>query len=359
MASFILLLLSSLVLTTVVSQTQQDLPVTAYWAGFTSDSTGTFLTAAQKKQVTQGTYNGQIYYSQNAGATWELSDAPAQGYYSIAGSSSGAVLVTIGNSEIPYVSIDYGRTWVKKTAPQAYSSAYVAISGNGQCMAYANHNSGISYSDNQGSSWITIGPQNVRCQAVGLDATGVYIVVAVQDVGLYFSDNSGATFKLAYGNTAASFSLVAFSGDATVYVGMKTSPHSILVSENYGALWNATGGTASNMQSIAYLSVSSSGENIFSVWGSDLYFSSNGGASFAQLTDRYSSVCIINGEGDFVLYNYGTTYSSVNSSVYSADPSKIMFAFIYYNTTNLISFPCIRYSRLNALNEAYKRPFRQ
>lgn len=316
MAAFFLLFSFSLVLN-VVSQTLQNLPETYSWAGFTLDSSGTYLTAAQYR-TNSSSYNGQIYYSQDAGSTWEVSNAPALGYSGIAGSSSGAVLVAIGYFLFPYVSTDYGSTWLKKTGPQSTGS--VAISGNGQCMAYVNVDTGISYSSNQGASWSTVGPA-YKAQAVGLDSTGTNVVIAVNVVGLYYSGNSGSTFSLQYSDSTVYWtSSIAFSAGSSVYAGTGSSG-SILVSTNYGSTWSATQG---KYLKIIYLSVDSSGQNVLAIigfGGAQLYFSTNGGTSFTQLTTGNSNFCVLNGDGNFMLYNYNSSSLSP-SSAYSANPSK-------------------------------------
>ncbi len=293
-------------------QTLQALPTTNSWHGFTSDSSGTYLTAAQSR--TSG--EGQIYFSLNGGLSWSVSNAPSQGYYGIAGSSSGQILLTVGYSLTPYVSLDYGSTWTEKSTTQGSSNS-VAISGNGQCMAYTLFSSGISFSNNQGASWSTIGP-NVRCQAISMDTTGTHIVVAVNAVGLYYSENSGATFTLQYSNSNANYDSIAFSGIGSVYAGMTTSPYSLLVSSNDGLSWTVA---SNNSAQFDCLSVSSSGQNIISVIGSQLYFSTNAGVSFTKFTSsRCGSECALNGDGDFVLYNYGECFN--DSYVYSANPCK-------------------------------------
>eukprot|EP01040_Poterioochromonas_malhamensis_P016291 gene16291-18457_t len=296
-------------------QTLQALPTTNSWHGFTSDSSSTYLTAAQSPF---GGDEGQIYFSLNGGLNWSLSNAPAQGYYGIAGSSSGQILLTVGHSSTPYVSLDYGSTWTKRSTIQGISNS-VAISGNGQCMAYT-LSSGISFSNNQGASWSTIGP-NVECQAVSMDTTGTHIVVAVNAVGLYYSENSGETFTLQYSNSSANYDSIAFSGIGSVYAGMTTSPYSLLVSSNYGLSWSVA---SNNTNTFYCLSVSSNGQNIISLIGGQLYFSTNAGVSFTELTSYgCGSECAINGDGDFVLYNYGGSCSTDNY-VYSANPYMVM-----------------------------------
>eukprot|EP01040_Poterioochromonas_malhamensis_P006613 gene6613-7122_t len=292
-------------------QTLQALPTTNTWHGFTSDSSGTYLTAAQSAYGGEG----QIYFSVNGGLNWSLSNAPAQGYYVIAGSSSGQILLTVGHSSTPYVSLDYGSTWTQKSTTQGSPNS-VAISGNGQCMAYT-LSSGISFSNNQGASWSTIGP-NVECQAVSMDTTGTHIVVAVNAVGLYYSENSGTTFSLQYSNSNANYDSIAFSGIGSVYAGMTTTPYSLLVSTNYGLSWTVA---SNNNYHFECLSVSSSGQNIISVIGGQLYFSTNAGVTFTELTSSGCGFeCALNGDGDFVLYNYGEC--SNDNYVYSANPCK-------------------------------------
>eukprot|EP01040_Poterioochromonas_malhamensis_P006612 gene6610-7120_t len=297
-------------------QTLQALPTTNPWAGFTSDSSGTYLTAAQSR--TNGA--GQIYFSLNGGLSWSLSNAPSQGYYVIAGSSSGQILLTVGHSFTPYVSFDYGSTWTQKSTTLGSANS-VAISGNGQCMAYT-LSSGISFSNNQGASWSTIGP-NVECQAVSMDTTGTHIVVAVNKVGLYYSENSGATFSLQYSNSNANYDSIAFSGVESVYAGMTTSPYSLLVSTNYGLSWTVA---SNNTNTFYCLSVSSSGQNIISVIGEQLYFSTNAGVSFTELTSSGCGFeCALNGNGDFVLYDYESLGQCFTTGyAYSANPYMIM-----------------------------------
>ena len=275
--------------------------------------------------ATQGTYNGQIYFSLNGGLSWSVSDSPAIGYYSIAGSSaSGQYLIAAGvSNNALYLSTNYGQNWTVPTTPRPNPS-YVAVSSTGQYMIYSQsftQNACLTYSSDFGSSWSNIGP-NGSCGPAAISPTGDFIVFNMKNIGLYSSTDGGTTFTLQYPTTSSFVSILYAATGSVFYAGMSTSPYSILRSTDNGSKWSTVSGTVNNTNQIYSFSVDSSGDNILAVIDFNLYFSTDAGNSFTQIDDTpsTSSDCVLNGQGNFCLYNYGTTYP--NTYVYSANPSK-------------------------------------
>jgi photosystem II stability/assembly factor-like uncharacterized protein len=310
------------------SQTQQNLPQAKNWAGFTSDYGGLHLTAAENNEPGPG----HIYYSMNGGESWQISDAPDVSYYDIAGSSNGQFVIASGaTSKTLYISRTEGKNWTIPITPRS-NPISVALSSNGQYMAYTrneNEAACITMSPDYGFTWTTVGPTGV-CGVLGISSSvnGTFIVVAVAGEGLYHSEDAGMTFTLQYPSQNIVFSKIvyAYQSVSIWYASMSTVPWQIITSLDNGLSWTSLNGTAQNsLVPITYLTVDASGANLLSVWGGDLYSSTNFGGFFRQINSfpSTSERCTLNGDGAFCLYNYGNS-SWEYTNVYSADPSTVL-----------------------------------
>jgi photosystem II stability/assembly factor-like uncharacterized protein len=336
------------------SQTQQNLPQAKNWAGFTSDYGGTRLTAAENNEPGPG----HIYYSMNGGESWQKSDAPDVSYYDIAGSSNGQFVIASGaTSKTLYISRTEGKNWTIPITPRS-NPISVALSSNGQYMAYTrneNEAACITMSQDYGVTWTTVGPTGV-CGVLGISSSsnGTFIVVAVSGEGLYHSGDAGKTFTLQFPTQNIVFSKIvyAYQSVSIWYASMTTVPWQIITSLDNGLHWAPLNGTAQNsMVPITYLTVDASGANLLSVWGGDLYSSTNFGGFFRQINSfpSTSERCTLNGDGVFCLYNYGNS-SWEYTNVYSADPSEFFILFFVFLKGLIILLSIFRVRRISQLH---------
>ncbi len=296
----------------VHAQTQTSLP-TGYYSGLSSDSSGSYLT-------TVSTY-GPIYYSNDSGVSWNLSDGAASstGQYLIAGAITRAL-----------VSSDYGQHFT--TAVNLTGVAQVAISGTGQYMLsiYSSYKC-LAYSNNYGASFMLgLGPNRngSSCENVAIDTSGTYVVLSVYPQGLWTTNNitDPSAWKLTY-ETKTSIWAVAFGG-TSFYAGYSSSPASVVQSTNYGYNWTVKGSVPDPITSMA---VDSRGVNVLITAAAGLYISEASGLYLSQ--DSGSSFdWIYSGEFYHLAMNDNTTLAifdgipansiSLNTNVYIGNPRK-------------------------------------
>jgi photosystem II stability/assembly factor-like uncharacterized protein len=283
-----------------------DIPGTYLWGGFSSDATGTYLTAAQ--EPSSPIYNSpqMIYYSMDGGTTWQASTAPAVGYYCIASASSAPNYVVAGSLNAIYVSTNYGQSFTQTSTFNANYAA--AVSANGQYMAVSTSSSGcMAYSSDFGSTWTTnLTPSGLTssCTSVAMSSNGATIVLGTNANGVYVSTNGGTSWTQTY-STTQEISTVAF-GDGLFYAAMYGSPYYVLISSNSGSSWSVTSGSTTGSMMPWELAVAANlGSYVVSA-ATELYLSTNSGATYTELTGSTKTRSVaVNGDGTLTMFNAG------------------------------------------------------
>ena len=232
------------------------------WIDIAIGSTGQYQAAVS--------YNN-LYLSSNYGTTWtENTSAGSRNWNSIAISSNGQFITAIAGGDI-YISINSGVNWTYTYKPfgRQYTSVCMSDNGQYQLVGGSNINPHVSY--NYGYSWTPI-LYVYNWFVVGMSADGKYQFADSYESGLFYS-------------------------------------------VDYGANWNImaeypTGGVLKS------ISVSSTGQYVTVAEDSQIYISSNFGASWTQkeTTKNWYSVAI-SGNGQIQLaslYNQGQIYISTD-----------------------------------------------
>lgn len=167
-------------------------PALRSWEGITSDSTGQYLAA-----VVSG---GQIYTSQDYGATWTLQrNSITANWYSIASDKTGQYLAASAYAGQIYTSDNYGVTWTARAASRNWY--HIASDGTGKYLAAVVTGGTIYTSTDYGANWTTRGtgnglPASASWSCVDSDYTGQYLIAcSTTNAGkVYISSDYGATW---------------------------------------------------------------------------------------------------------------------------------------------------------------------
>eukprot|EP01040_Poterioochromonas_malhamensis_P012898 gene12898-biopygen2818 len=227
--------------------------IAAIVIGLSSDSTGSYLTAVADV--------GPIYYSNDSGVSWKVSDAPRDYYLAVAASSTGQYVIA-GSDSKTLVSSDYGQHF---TAVTSKAAEHVAVSSTGQYMVsntggYTfSPNTCLSYSNNYGASFTTgLGPPNYNnrtaCGGVGIDSS------VVEDGPIYYSADGGVSWKISDAPNPHSYFAVAASSTGQYVIAGSSS--ATLVSSDYGQHFTTAAGVHNWYHSVG---VSGTGQYMVSV----------------------------------------------------------------------------------------------
>ncbi len=301
----------------VHAQTKTSLP-NALYTGLSSDSTGSYLTAVA--------YYGPIYYSNDSGVSWKVSDAPRDSYNAVAASSTGQYVIA-GSDYKTLVSSDYGQHF---TAVTSKAAEHVAVSSTGQYMVTntggytISPNTCLSYSNNYGASFTSgLGPPNTNrtdCGGVGIDSSGTYVVLLVHLQGLWVSNNVTdiSSWQLTYG-TDTYIEAIAFGG-TSFYAGYWSVPGYLIQSTDYGYTWILKSALTENSNAILSLAVDSTGVNVLVASYLGLYLSQDSGDSYETIYPTNSYVCAMNGNTTLAIWT--VLEPSHDFDVYVGNPRK-------------------------------------
>mmetsp|Transcript_48101 Transcript_48101/g.95276 ORF Transcript_48101/g.95276 Transcript_48101/m.95276 type:complete len:418 (+) Transcript_48101:152-1405(+) len=280
------------------------------WNAFSSDESGTYLTAASN--------NEGIYYSTDAGDAWSL--AIAGQFTCIASNVDSGKYVVATSTSGTYVSSTFGASFEEITNTGGVNNC-VSVSGSGEFMISVSQaglaSECLSYSNNFGVSFTTdLGPPVAAgqgdCVAGVFNDAGTIAIVSVSGSGLWMSSNvTSPTSWVQVYSTVNTVYEVAYGG-GNFYAGLKSFPYSILMSSDNGNTWVTQGNTGMTVYDIA---VDSTGTKIV-VAGVGMFFSDNSGETFSTMdsTAIHCYACAMDGAADNALWGG-------NSNVYYADPT--------------------------------------
>jgi hypothetical protein len=193
----------------------QSSPLATFWQCVGSSLSGSNFVAAGIQLTTP-----VIYYSTNAGVTWNKSTGAGGTLKSIAFAGNGANVFAAGNAVL--ASTNSGASWTALSAPPIN---FLACSQNGLKLAgiSTNGNGPVYTSANGGLTWAT----NVVGQAspwtcIASSADGVKLAAATVSSGIYSSADSGAHWQTGEAG-GLDFTSIASSADGTALVAVATN----------------------------------------------------------------------------------------------------------------------------------------
>jgi len=283
------------------------------WIDITMSSSGQYITAV--------VYGGQIYVSNDYGATWAARGI-TMSWQAVAMSSSGQYQIAGGERSV-YRSTDYGVTWnlVKDTGDFSNVES-LNVSPNGQYQIIGSMDNAFISSD-YGATWTTIPPAH---HGVAISDTGQYLIrigttggtiKTSSDYGATWTDRNFLGSEIIYWR--ADMSSSGQYQATSVYPDGK-----IYTSSDYGVTWTARQFNGAWVD----VEMSSSGQyQISAISGGQIYISSDYGVTWtAKETNRAWEGVAISADGQHkaaVVYG-GQIYVSYNDDGSNANCSAML-----------------------------------
>jgi hypothetical protein len=312
-------------------------------------STGQYMAAVYQAI---GTIGG-IYLSYNYGQTWNY--VQVSNYYVglCAMSASGQYMVAAPaytgsiTSGYIYISLNYGQTWTQTTQYFSGNGAGgVAVSGNGQYMAYQYSNV-VYLSSTYGQTWTALSLASAG--SIAMSYTGQYIAIQYYNTGIYISSNYGVFFSTNTTPTSIYNSVSMSSSGQYIFLN-SYSNGTIYTSINYGSTFSipATTGFANMYGS----GISGSGQYQLAVCSVSGYVYTSVTpiiiSSFTPLSGNVNVAGNINLTGS-ILYN-GTAITTGTGSIWTAASGGIA----YYNGGNVGIGTATPLTNANTSGSAYQ-----
>ncbi len=252
--------------------------------------------------------------SQSFGATFTTwtQRASALSWTSVACSTNCEIAYGAVNGGKIYKSTDGGATWSSLTNSGTYSWRALATSGNGDIVYGAVSGGYIYKSVDGGQSWTTAnGLTNRSWISLTTDSTGATIAGGVSSGSVWLSTDSASTW-----------SEVTTIGTSKIWKGLTITPAGtvLVAGASTGEVWRGVlnsgswtwtnitsgkttsplyGGTAINLSSLTWnsLAIDTTGNRIAAI-SNDLYFTSDGGATWKNITWGNYSWASVSGSSD-------------------------------------------------------------
>ncbi len=215
------------------------------WVSAAISASGTNLVA-----VSGGWFGaGSIFYSGDAGMTWQIANAPETNWVSVSMSADGTRMIALNWGGSIYFSTNSGVTWKMADAP-ILNWWSVTSSADGKHAAAAAYGDVIYTSSNSGATWLRTGSPSGFWGELASSVVGDKLV-AISSGAIYRSTNFGLNWDTAptyfYFNDTVS---IASSADGTklavaIYNGL------IYISSDSGDSWYATSAPSGHWLSIA------------------------------------------------------------------------------------------------------------
>lgn len=220
-------------------------------------------------------FDGGIYLSTNAGASWSESSAPVNYWESVGMSGDGTKLIAGANNNGVYASINSGTNWFQTSLLDGNVYTGAAVSSNGNYMATVTGNGAgnpaINISANSGTTWSGNVAPSISGDGwtdVALSSDGKTGIASSFGNSVFVSTNSGSSWKTTtLGNSI--WGAVACSGDGTKMLAANDNT-SLYVSTNGGGTWIQADVPVNSV------AISSDGTKMFSANNNGVYVSSDG-----------------------------------------------------------------------------------
>lgn len=189
---------------------------------------------------------GDLWLSTNGGTVWsDISGAGSRGWFTLAMSSSGSVILGAYQAGSVTFTGDGGGTWTTKAIAGSTQLEYVAVSGDGMTMAVADDIGKLFLSTDGGMTWnanSAAGSHNYFAVSISRDGStlGAIYITQPGNVGtLITSINGGTSWNSVGPNTNGFDNLVVSSDGSHLAVYDQTS---VWTSANAGVTWNNRAG---------------------------------------------------------------------------------------------------------------------
>jgi hypothetical protein len=175
--------------------------------------------------------SGHVFSSKDYGMTWIEVSLSYANWKDIAMSSDGKIQTLVANSDLIYVSYDYGETWSTVETSRAWESISMSSDGKIQTAAVLNGFLYVSY--DYGKTWAEKGPSDYwRGSAMTSDGK----IQAVGGNRVYMSYDYGQTWQVSPSNYDPYD--VAMSSDGRI-IAAATWGSSLSISYDYGHTWTS------------------------------------------------------------------------------------------------------------------------
>jgi hypothetical protein len=263
------------------------------WTLFSSNS-GSFLVAASQ------IFPSIVYTSSDFGRSWTAAaDYPEQTYYmSLAGSSTGDLLVTITYpSTITediydlFYSVNFGQNWTKIEAMSGVTWPWTDVdcSATGQYCIVASNGHGMFISSDSAKTWSQVPSSALNLSStywvtVAMSGTGQYIAATNFDAfhsdspHVYISRDFGATWSPQPNLTAPCYDFATIDTTGMYVTVNDCSTTKIFSSSDLGETW-----TTLPSGSVTQLASSDSGEVILAATDNQLWLSNTYGGGFVKV----------------------------------------------------------------------------
>ena len=196
-----------------------------------------------------------IQISRDYGVTWVVPNSitSAQDWNGVAISSSGQYITAVGNGQFIQQSSDYGVSFTARSS--AWNWSCVAMSSTGQIQIGSNNNSNLLYvSINYGVDWTpSSAPSGTRYRSVAISSTGQYRsgVLETASGTIKRSNNYDAGWITDSGPSTNYFAIAMSSTGQYQTAVSQTASGLIYISSNFGETWSAAA-TDSRSLGVAY-----------------------------------------------------------------------------------------------------------
>jgi hypothetical protein len=258
-------------------------------------------------------------------------------------SANGQSIVMCDNTNVVYVSTNYGSSFATKTSfPTATTFIYISNDGT-YLIGCQNYGSAVYRSSNGGSNWTNITPSGTFTSFnCGLSSTGQYqwFCGSGTNKGIYISSNYGTSF------TNTNSGVTTFGGAMTpdgqfLVVAPAYGATTDIKSVNYGVSWANMGSYACPLGG-AYEGFHISGNGNVIVKSnynySEVFISTNGGTSFSLINSTTANTLRVKAgsEANFAInYDGSAIYSVGNYSYGNGSYGANVDGRIYVSTNNL------------------------
>jgi hypothetical protein len=249
------------------------------WRRLTSSSDGSRMYAA-------GNFSGGIYYSTDAGHSWNPTGITGSGWFSVACSADGNKVFAAPNGGIIQSSTNGGLTWANFSGSANWNAVACSADGN---TVIAGASSGALALTGSGVT----SPANGNWTAVACSGDGSKLAAAISST-VYTSTNGGVSWR----SSSLPGSCSALAAAASGLKLVATYSGGVATSTNFGLNWTTTNPSTSTAWSCLAAS-SDCTRLVAGVNNGRLYASANFGAAWTSLstTNQYWSGACLSADG--------------------------------------------------------------
>ncbi|HEX6997437.1 MAG TPA: YCF48-related protein [Gammaproteobacteria bacterium] len=199
----------------------------ADWSDLASSDDGNRLVAAP--------VGDSLFVSSDGGVNWTpVSSLGAKPWQSVATSADGSRLVAVAYDEYVYTSSDFGATWTAKLDDQTRPWLAAAMSADGTHIVVGGEDTPLFASTDGGVTWVETGP-TAEWWDIASSADGSRLVAVSRNGGLHTSTDGGLTWTAGLTDDIE-WTTAAMSRDGRTLVAAGFSS-AIMISTDYGASW--------------------------------------------------------------------------------------------------------------------------